>query len=99
MLPDVPSMIVPPGLSSPFFSASSIIFKAIRSLMELPGLKVSTLTSTSAVTSLVMRLRRTSGVSPMASRIVLQIFLFVTDPRLYGALDGSRRGGPAPRRT
>ena len=43
VLPDVPSMIVPPGLSFPDFSASSIIFTAIRSLIELPGLVVSIL--------------------------------------------------------
>ena len=41
VLPDVPSMIVPPGFSSPARSASSIILTAIRSLIELPGLKVS----------------------------------------------------------
>ena len=38
MLPDVPSMIVPPGFSSPVRSASSIIWTAMRSLIELPGL-------------------------------------------------------------
>ena len=43
VLPDVPSMIVPPGFSFPARSASSIIWIAIRSLIEFPGLKVSTL--------------------------------------------------------
>jgi hypothetical protein len=43
VLPDVPSMIVPPGLSFPARSASSIIWIAMRSLIELPGLNVSTL--------------------------------------------------------
>src|SRR5687767_3553285 len=67
-------MIVPPGLSSPWRSASSIIFTAIRSLIELPGLKVSILTKTSAaMTPCVIRLMRTIGVPPIASRIVLQI--------------------------
>src|SRR4029450_10662985 len=75
VLPDVPSMIVPPGLSAPLRSASSIIFTAIRSLIELPGLKVSSLTRTVPLTSpRVSRLTRTIGVSPMASRIVSQIF-------------------------
>ena len=46
VLPDVPSMIVPPGFSRPARSASSIIWTAIRSLIELPGLKVSILAST-----------------------------------------------------
>jgi hypothetical protein len=34
---------VPPGFSLPAFSASSIIFTAMRSLIELPGLVVSIL--------------------------------------------------------
>jgi hypothetical protein len=34
-------MMVPPGLSLPLCSASSIILSAMRSLMELPGLNVS----------------------------------------------------------
>ena len=36
------SIIVPPGFSRPARSASSIIVTAMRSLIELPGLKVST---------------------------------------------------------
>ena len=43
VLPDVPSMIVPPGFSLAAFSASAIIFTAMRSLIELPGLVVSIL--------------------------------------------------------
>ena len=41
-------MIVPPGFSLPARSASSIIRTAMRSLIELPGLNVSSLMSTSA---------------------------------------------------
>ena len=69
-------MIVPPGLSRPARSASSIIFTAMRSLIELPGLNVSILASTVAADRrrAVMRLMRTIGVSPMASRMVSQIF-------------------------
>ena len=75
VLPDVPSMIVPPGFSRPAFSASSIILTAIRSLIELPGLKVSSLASTVAsMTPLVIELMRTIGVLPMASRMLSQIF-------------------------
>ena len=71
MFPDVPSMIVPPGFSFPARSASSIIFTAMRSLIELPGLKVSIFASTSAATiPFVMRWMRTIGVSPIAPRIV-----------------------------
>src|SRR5438045_917025 len=70
VLPEVPSMIVPPGLSSPCFSASSIILTAMRSLMELPGLNVSILATTSAaMTPRVMRLIRTIGVCPMTSKM------------------------------
>ena len=42
-------MIVPPGFSRPARSASSIMRTAMRSLIELPGLKVSTLASTVAL--------------------------------------------------
>src|SRR5262249_9986195 len=71
VFPDVPSTIVPPGLRSPARSASSIIFTAMRSLIELPGLNVSIFARTVPLTTpLVMRLMRTIGVSPMASRMV-----------------------------
>ncbi len=43
VLPEVPSMMVPPGLSKPFRSASSTIRIAMRSLILCPGLKVSIL--------------------------------------------------------
>ena len=75
VLPDVPSMIVPPGLSSPLRSASSIMRTAMRSLMEFPGLNVSIFASTVALTMpFVIRLMRTMGVSPIASRMLSQIF-------------------------
>ncbi len=67
VLPDVPSMIVPPGGSRPSRSASSIIRTAMRSLIELPGLNVSILATTVAsVAPRVRRLMRTIGVAPMA---------------------------------
>jgi hypothetical protein len=45
-------------------------------LIELPGLNVSILANTSAwTTSFVIRLIRTIGVQPMASRIVEHTFL------------------------
>ena len=47
MLPEVGSTIVPPGCSSPEASAASIIRVAIRSFTEPPGLRYSTLASTS----------------------------------------------------
>ena len=91
VLPDVPSMIVPPGLRRPSRSASSIIFTAIRSLIELPGLNVSSLASTWPVTSRAMRLMRTIGVWPMAPRMFDAIF--VTDD--YGAVAGVRAIRPS----
>src|SRR5882672_1179408 len=44
VLPEVPSIIVPPGLSRPFFSASSIMVMPMRSFTEPPGLVNSALT-------------------------------------------------------
>jgi hypothetical protein len=70
VFPLVPSMTVAAGLESPFFSASSIILKAIRSLMEWPGLKVSTFAHTVAFTPCVMRFKRMSGVFPIAPRML-----------------------------
>ena len=46
-----------------------------RSLIELPGLVVSILTTTVAGMSFVMRLIRTIGVLPIKSRTVSPIFL------------------------
>jgi hypothetical protein len=75
VFPDVPSTTVPPGFRRPSRSASSIMRRAIRSLIELPGLKVSTLARTVAsVTPLVMALIRTIGVFPIASRMLAKIF-------------------------
>ena len=67
MLPLVGSTIVPPGLSAPEASASSIIRSAMRSFTEPPGLKYSTLARTVAAIPSVTRLRRTSGVLPTRS--------------------------------
>ncbi len=74
VLPDVGSMIVPPGLSSPARSAASIIGRPIRSLTDPPGLSISSLASSrgwrsAGPRSRVSRLIRTSGVSPTRSRI------------------------------
>jgi hypothetical protein len=43
VLPEVGSTIVPPGRSLPSRSAASIIATATRSLIEPPGLNISTL--------------------------------------------------------
>src|SRR5438477_11659416 len=88
VLPEVPSTIVPPGFRRPARSASSIIFTAMRSLIELPGLNVSSFARTVPLTTpLVIRLMRTIGVSPIASRIVSQIFFTL---RVYTREAGTR---------
>src|SRR5262249_38602576 len=46
VLPEVGSMIVPPGRSAPEASAASTMRSAIRSFTDPPGLKYSTLAST-----------------------------------------------------
>ena len=71
VLPEVPSMMVPPGFNLPSRSASSIIFKAIRSLIELPGLVDSTFANTIAGISLVILFNLTKGVFPIVSKILL----------------------------
>ena len=43
VFPDVVSIMVSPGVKIPRFSASSIMYNAILSLEECPGLKASTL--------------------------------------------------------
>src|SRR5215469_15265112 len=71
VLPEVGSMIVPPGRSCPDASAAATMRSAIRSLTDPPGLKYSTLARTwGAVpppSSWVTRCSRTSGVFPTNS--------------------------------
>src|SRR3979490_129053 len=75
-------MIVPPGLSRPVRSASSIIFTAMRSLIELPGLNVSSFATTvTPVMPRVILLMRTIGVWPMTSRMLEAIFVIVLQVR------------------
>ncbi len=70
VFPEVPSTMVPPGLRRPSASASSTIFKAMRSLTEFPGLKNSTLANTKASISEVILLSLISGVFPIAPKIL-----------------------------
>ena len=62
-------MIVPPGRRRPSRSAASTSRIATRSLIEPPGLKTSSLATSSGTRPAPIRLKRTSGVSPMVSRI------------------------------
>src|SRR3954454_1034350 len=70
VLPLVGSTIVPPGLRWPSRSAASISATATRSLIDPPGLSASTLATSCGRRPAPSRLRRTSGVPPIASRIV-----------------------------
>jgi hypothetical protein len=72
VLPEVGSMIVPPGFSRPARSAASIIGRPIRSFTEPPGLSISSLARSSGCASgeprsAVSREIRTRGVSPTRS--------------------------------
>src|SRR3954452_10633440 len=69
VLPEVGSMIVPPGLSRPSRSAASISRTATLSLIEPPGLNSSSLATIWGLTAGAIRDRRTSGVPPIVSRI------------------------------
>src|SRR5689334_20254846 len=69
VLPDVGSMIVPPGRRRPSRSAASISRMATRSLIEPPGLNDSSLATIRGFSPAPIRARRTRGVSPTVSRI------------------------------
>ena len=71
VLPLVASKMVLPLINAPDFSASSIIFKAGRSLMDPPGLSPSSLASISTSMPDVSRAMETRGVLPILSRILL----------------------------
>src|SRR5438128_2367674 len=60
--------MVPPGRSFPSRSAASIIRIPIRSFTDPPGLSISSFASTVGRSPRVTARRRTSGVSPIASR-------------------------------
>ena len=68
-------MIVPPGLSAPERSASSTIARAMRSLIEPPGLLRSDFTHTWWVAP-NRRLMRMCGVRPMVSRMLAAFMRF-----------------------
>ena len=75
VLPDVPSMIVPPGFNLPSASASSTILRAILSLVEFPGLKVSTLAKTKASIPSITLLSFTNGVFPIVPNMFSAYFI------------------------
>src|SRR3954462_12765074 len=88
VLPEVGSTIVPPGRSSPSRSAASIMGRPMRSLIEPPGLRYSSLASTRAPPGGCSLGSRTIGVPPTRSRIV-------GNSRTGGIVAGCRAGGEA----
>src|SRR6266567_4339854 len=68
VLPEVGSMMVPPGFSRPSRSAASIMRMPMRSLTLPPGLSISSLARIVGLTPRVTLCSRTRGVLPMASR-------------------------------
>src|SRR6185295_3061436 len=85
VLPAVPSTIVPPGSSSPRFSASRMMYRAARSLTDPPGLRNSALPRISQPVSSEGPRRRMSGVLPMAPMKPSRISML---PLRRSALDG-----------
>src|SRR5262249_52465217 len=89
VLPLLASTMVSPGRSSPSRSARSIMYFAMRALIDPEGLRYSSLTQIPST--------MTSGVSPIASRIVLAPRLLVAcmpAPSVAG-----RRFGPVLHRS
>src|SRR5512146_2635832 len=79
VLPEVASITVCPGLSSPDFSAASITPSARRSLTEPSGLNASILTNrlTPFGANLLIR---TTGVRPIVSRILANLAISHLQP-------------------
>ena len=67
VLQEVVSIMVSPGERMPCLSASSIMYNAILSLEEWPGLKASTLAKYSPLNSDAILLSLISGVFPIRS--------------------------------
>src|SRR5215211_4217361 len=73
VLPAVPSTTMPPGLISPRFSASRMIWRAARSLTDWPGFMNSALPRMVQPVASDARSSLISGVLPMASTMPSQI--------------------------
>ncbi len=97
VLPLVGSTIVPPGLSHPLRSASSIMRMPMRSLTEPPGLSISSLAATGVRRPFVTVLSRTRGVFPRASMTLARISV-EAESEVVAIVTGLRLGegfGPA----
>src|SRR5688572_21485246 len=84
VLPLVGSTIVPPLLSTPRRSASSIIASAVRSFTLPPGFRASSLATTAAPPARGRRRRRTSGVPPIRSSTEPAIFMSASLDVIHG---------------
>ena len=82
-----------PGFRRPSRSAASIRRIATRSLIDPPGLKSSIFATSSGTRPCPMRLSRTSGVSPMVSRIESRISLLAPVARADMWANDRTRGG------
>src|SRR5205807_1144984 len=80
VLPEVGSMMVPPGRSLPVRSASSTMVRPIRSLTLPPGFSCSSLARMVGLSPAVTLCRRTRGVCPTRSRM-LSLYLNYRTPR------------------
>ena len=76
VFPDVPSIIVPPGLRRPFFSASITILRPILSFTEFPGLNVSYFAYNLQGRSFANLFIAIIGVFPIVSIKVLKYFIY-----------------------
>src|SRR5262249_23464460 len=84
VFPAVPSTMTPPGLTSPFASASAMIASAARSLMEPPGFRNSALPRiVQPVSSEALR-SRISGVLPMLSTMPLRMSIAKAESPIWG---------------
>src|SRR5690349_23761541 len=98
VFPDVGSTITPPFFNTPRRSASSIIAMPMRSLMLAPGFARSSLSHTSTPGYCeYRRLRRTCGVLPIVSRMLLTRMEAGTGGRVKGAVGPWKLFGAADR--
>ena len=82
VFPDVGSTIVSPGFSKPFFSASSIIARPIRSLTLLAGLNISNFPKRFAQFSSGILFIFTMGVPPIVARILSKIGILFSPEKI-----------------
>src|SRR4030042_3603729 len=85
VLPLVASIILLPGLSSPFFSAISIMYRAIISFMLPLGFSASTLANIVDLVSFILA-SFTRGAFPIRSNTLFAIFYLLTPIIFYDSV-------------